>query len=277
MDCKYTNDGKKVAVVGKLNNQETIVQEIFVANDGSEIPSGENFVVKSIHDQPVESWKSKEAAEIESRLKELKRLEESGRSELRRFQEQAAAKIKALKGVVSKAAAGQLDVVEMFLSGEITHLVINDYHPAIVAFDKEIEQPERYSYDELRLISLYGRSDGTLNWKISQYYYGGGSKREIIPARSYADAVEISQAIYDRYFSECKKEGKYDYRVNPANWESIKEIKFPKAVMEHFRKEAEGRQKKHIAELKSQLAEAEKGLFEMGLNRSALKRAMKMK
>ena len=43
---KYTTDNKKVIVVGKLNSQETIVQEIFISND-SEIPSGEHFVVKS--------------------------------------------------------------------------------------------------------------------------------------------------------------------------------------------------------------------------------------
>jgi len=48
-NIKFTSDGKKVAVVGKLNAQETIVQEIFVSN-GNEIPSGENFVVKSLHD-----------------------------------------------------------------------------------------------------------------------------------------------------------------------------------------------------------------------------------
>ena len=60
MDFKYLTDGRKVIVVGKLNNQDTIVQEIFVTKDGSEIPSGENFVVKSLHDEPVESWKKKE-------------------------------------------------------------------------------------------------------------------------------------------------------------------------------------------------------------------------
>src|SRR6476659_8101217 len=43
-DIKYTDDGKKVMVVGKLNAQQTIVQEIFVSA-GQEIPSGENFVV----------------------------------------------------------------------------------------------------------------------------------------------------------------------------------------------------------------------------------------
>ncbi len=39
---KYTTDGKKVVVLGNLNSQEKIVQEVFVV-DGSEIPSGEDY------------------------------------------------------------------------------------------------------------------------------------------------------------------------------------------------------------------------------------------
>jgi hypothetical protein len=70
MDTKYLSDGRKVVVVGKLNSQETIVQEIFCNKEGSEIPSGENFVVKSLHDSPVESWKNKEEKKLEKRIKE---------------------------------------------------------------------------------------------------------------------------------------------------------------------------------------------------------------
>ena len=56
METKFLSDGRKVVVVGALNNQETIVQEVFVTQQGDEIPGGERFVVKSLHDQPVESW-----------------------------------------------------------------------------------------------------------------------------------------------------------------------------------------------------------------------------
>jgi len=76
-NIKYTSDGKKVLVVGKLNAQETIVQEIFISND-NEIPSGENFVVKSLHDAPAVSWKEKNLKDFEDRYeKEKKHYEES--------------------------------------------------------------------------------------------------------------------------------------------------------------------------------------------------------
>ena len=64
MEIKFTTDGKKVIVIGSLNSQEKIVQEIFIVG-GSEIPSGEHFVVKSLHDAPAVSWKEKNIKEIE--------------------------------------------------------------------------------------------------------------------------------------------------------------------------------------------------------------------
>jgi hypothetical protein len=67
-NIKFTSDGKKVAIVGKLNSQETIVQEIFVQGE-SEIPSGEHFVVKSLHDTPAVSWKESELKKLEERYR----------------------------------------------------------------------------------------------------------------------------------------------------------------------------------------------------------------
>lgn len=56
MEIKFFFDGRKVVVVGALNNQETIVQEVFVTQQGDEIFGGERFVVKSLYDQLVELW-----------------------------------------------------------------------------------------------------------------------------------------------------------------------------------------------------------------------------
>lgn len=73
MQTKYTSDGKKVAIVGKLNAEQTIVQEIYVTDNGQEIPSGENFVVSSLHDQPVKKW----STFYEQKCKDMEKLYES--------------------------------------------------------------------------------------------------------------------------------------------------------------------------------------------------------
>ena len=39
METKYLSDGRKVVVIGQLNNVESIVQEIFVSDGGDQIPT----------------------------------------------------------------------------------------------------------------------------------------------------------------------------------------------------------------------------------------------
>ena len=70
-NIKYTSDGKKVVVVGALNSKETIVQEVFVQGE-TEIPSGENFVVKSLHNSPSISWKEKNLLDLEKKYETIK-------------------------------------------------------------------------------------------------------------------------------------------------------------------------------------------------------------
>ena len=93
MDYKYLSDGRKVVVIGNLNNKETIVQEIFISKSGDEIPGGERFVVKSLHDEPVMSYKDKQAIESEKREQESKRRVDV----LQRAESQLIDKLKALK------------------------------------------------------------------------------------------------------------------------------------------------------------------------------------
>jgi len=66
-NIKYTTDGKKVVIIGDLNQTDKIVQEIFVTENGDEIPQGERFVVKSLLDEPAKSWKETRLEELEAR------------------------------------------------------------------------------------------------------------------------------------------------------------------------------------------------------------------
>lgn len=94
MQTKYTNDGKKVAIVGKLNADQTIVQEVLITENGQEIPSGENFVVSSLHDQPVKKWSTyykdrckQEEKECEYKLKQLQEQNRRLYDQLKRYKE----------------------------------------------------------------------------------------------------------------------------------------------------------------------------------------------
>ena len=91
MNDKFLTDGRKVRVIGKLNNNESIVQEIYIDEGGSEIPSGDNFTAKNLHDAPVETYTDREIKKkkaklvsIESEITNICRKEKLARQELKK-------------------------------------------------------------------------------------------------------------------------------------------------------------------------------------------------
>lgn len=231
METKYTADGKKVAVLGKLNNEEWIVQEIYV-DDGREFPAGENFVCKTLLDTPSKTHLSYRVERQEMELakldKEIEEIRKKQRELTRTYNRDAITE--RVRGIQRKFALEELDTLFDFLNDEITHVVMRKWRGyGIVEFGKAIEDADGTHFDGLKLVSLFGtRSNGarndnerslTLDWRINQYRDGSGSWKEIIPFKSYEAAVEyIDDAIKDEDATETNIEmkGKYGLR-NPTD------------------------------------------------------------
>jgi len=204
---KYTTDGKKVVIIGNLNSKEIIVQEIFIS-DGAEIPSGEQFIVKSLHDAPVESWKDKKLRELEERYKSRKSViaRETGAME-KRYHKSKIELTELIKH--SGFCAGYLNdkAVSTFLSflkGEITHVARFSYWKyEIVSLTDAIVRDDEYG-KELKLISLYGRSEGDFEWKINHYSDGSGGSTTIVPCTSFEQAT---LAIQKKIANQIKARG----------------------------------------------------------------------
>ena len=207
---KYLSDGRKVAIVGQLNAAETIVQEIFISGE-NEFPSGENFVVKSLHDQPVVSWKEKNLAEIESRYETEKSRIERDIKELRKKSSAEKKLIQAVIATTKSAANGLPDTLVKFLNGEITHLVIDQYKYSIETLVDAVSPNDRYD-DDIKLITLFGRSKGELEFRINDYSDGSGGNKTILPCGSFQEAkIALERRIKDRTES-----GGVDYRMVEA-------------------------------------------------------------
>lgn len=263
MTIKYTSDGKKVLVVGKLNATQHIVQEIFVTN-GQEIPSGANFVAESLHDAPAESWKAKNLRELEARYEKEKAAIERETSAMQdRFrvaQEKAKARTVQLLAFAKSADDAQLQRLHALLAGEITHFYIDYYKPQIVTWDDEIvfqtdRNWGRLKVEGMRLLSLFGRSDGSLDYRISDYSDGSGSWRRIVPCRSYEEALAEAQAQLDAQ-AALYVSGERGY-ISFDEWRGIKGIRLP---AEAFAKHVENQRKnaaERIAKLRAEIASIE--------------------
>lgn len=204
MSFKYLSDGRKVVVIGKLNNEESIVQEIFVSASGDEVPSGERFVTKSLHNEPVKSWKEKQLDDYEKRKKaceaELNKIDARIRDAQTRLEE-ATEHLKQVNAIKNNIKESDLDLFVGFISGTIQYVVCNSY---------EIEPPQKladilgtydnfYSgakkFDGLKLLSVLGKSDGNLMYRINRYRDGSGGDTEIYPFTTYAAAINKIKEI----------------------------------------------------------------------------------
>lgn len=262
-EIKYTNDGRKVLVVGKLNAKQSIVQEIFVS-DGNEIPSGENFVVGSLHEAPAESWKEKRLRELEERYDrtrvELERRIEKARQSLSEAETKAKLRASALLAFAKNSDDEQLQRLHAFLAGEVTHFFINGYPPKIISFDDDtVFDVDRWGgskkIDGIKLVSLVGRSGGNLAYRLSDYRDGSGGSTEVIPCRSYAEAAAEAQKVLDVLAADYVS-GTVGY-LDLSRWEKIEGIAIPGDAMEKFNAEKRKAANDQIERLKSQIAELE--------------------
>jgi hypothetical protein len=224
---KYLADGRKVIVIGQLNNIETIVQEIFINDAGDEIPSGERFVVKSLHDSPVISWQAKEVARLDKWLQEIK----DGIEKAKREEKEALNQLKAIKSLLAKSKGLEaaftpehVERIAAFMTGQIEYLLVESYEikPPVKMIDKIIQwdsgwgRSER-SYEDIKLISVLGKSNCELGYKIHKYSDGSGSSDTVYPCLSLDEAKEkikeraLSLIEVDRLsekdFEVCKSMG----------------------------------------------------------------------
>lgn len=262
-EYKYTDDGRKVIVVGALNAQQSIVQEIYVSGD-QEIPSGENFVVSNLHDEPVESWKEKRLREIEERYENgRERMERDFQKEQKRLseaREKAKLQANALFAFAKNSDEEQLERLWDFLAGEITHFFLGDRcDPKIVTWDDDaLYQCDRWGgggkkIEDIKLISLMGRSKGDLAFRLHQYSDGSGGSQEVIPCRSYEEALQEAQSALDEIAANYVENGRSFF--NPEKWQQIEGIVIPERALQKHREEEEQRRKERIDKLKQELSD----------------------
>lgn len=263
-DIKYTNDGKKVLVVGKLNAEQTIVQEIFVSA-GQEIPSGENFVVKSLHDQPAESWKEKNLRELEQRYEKDKKSLQAEIDQQRARLSSAKGKAKlhadALFGFVDSSSDHQLHLLKAFVSGQVTHIFVGGHSPEIIDWQEGRKGFDIDNYNGrselkgIKLVSLFGYSEGNLEYRLHSYRDGSGGSEIVHPATSYAEALSMAQAELDEQASKFVSGESGSFYLN--YWQKIDGVFIPGEAIEKCKALEDAGRIRRIQSLRDELAKLE--------------------
>src|SRR3546814_12346728 len=100
------------------------------------------------------------------------------------------------------------------MAGQITHLFVAGYYPEIISWtdsNKVYDADSFYHHARLegiKLVSLMGKSDGDLSYRLHEYRDGSGSSTTIYPCTSYEAALVMAQAQLDEERSEERRVGK---------------------------------------------------------------------
>lgn len=219
METKFLSDGRKVVIVGQLNNTETIVQEVFVTQTGDELPGGERFVVKSLHDQPVESWLSREKVKQEKSLADAKsKIEQINKEigDLRNtlsFWKEMVKQVRAFSEYIDEA---QLDHFADVMTGQVRFAIRRDYNlPSIERFEDFMSSIDNYygrkNFEGIKMLSVLGSTNGDIALRVNRYSDGSGG----------SDTVEFYKTIEEA--RQCVKRIALE-RLN-GNGLSIDEVK----------------------------------------------------
>lgn len=210
MESKFLSDGRKVTIIGQLNNTEWIVQEVFVTAQGDEIPSGERFTAKSLHDSPVETYKDRQEKKLNESIRTLQNKETAVQESIKKLERERIAYEKTFKStkalsdsLLKQIDEGAFNLLCDVMAGNVKYLVEDSgygvYEPKL--FLDAIKSYDSYDI-EIKLLSLFGRSNGSLVYKMSQYYDGSGGSREVILIRTDEELAQYYtnkvKAIYEK-------------------------------------------------------------------------------
>lgn len=109
---------------------------------------------------------------------------------------------KELEGVLQEAAERMaklkqhkgLERLEDFVAGRITHYVKYSYGPPeIIRFEDATTDDASGRVNKLKLLTLFGRTNGNLEWGLNRWSDGSGCSSTVIPCTSYLESVGVAK------------------------------------------------------------------------------------
>lgn len=114
------------------------------------------------------------------------------------------------KSTLAKLAQHRtLERIEDFIEGRRLPLVVivGGYGaPVLRTVEEATKLDDRYTR-ETKLMTLFGKPDGDLEWRINQYHDGSGSWTTVYPVATEDEARALVREMYAGHLKEWRKEG----------------------------------------------------------------------
>lgn len=187
------------------NTEDGYVVFPTMLDEGEEIYRGDPVIVHSVFKDPPRAQHETKIKGLNAEIQDLVGQRGKLQSDIRTHEVAHEKRMKKLGTIKA------LENLEYFIDGKITHFVIDRWKYKIVAAaDAHCDS----SNQDTKLLTLFGRSDGDLAWRLNQYYDGSGSHFAAYPCLSYEEATTKLIELTDGDFKEFRDKGK--------NWYSLK-------------------------------------------------------
>ena len=226
----YKIDGTKGTYIEKLITGEHVVSVEFYDthyyNDEPEVVENITQIWDKVYANAPTTAKEEKIAQldrdIDTRTQSYYELSAKVTDKRRELLDLEAESKARLSNITQHKALANL---ELFIQGKITHfLIVASGSYSIMDFDTAIALSESdRGFDRpnaIKLLTLYGRSNGDLEWQINQYSDGSGSSKQVYPCISEEDAKYKAITVWLEKLDKLKRE---DYNLISI-FETAKEL-----------------------------------------------------
>jgi|SRR5687768_7078500 len=259
-DTVYLIDGTECEFITSFGRGRQFLVNVILLSGHDEELIVDPTIVTQIFPEPPTPKRAKQIEaldqEIAKREKEISRLQHEQRDiEIR---------ARHFNDLIKRNEA--LQFVEAFLENRITHLVVvTEYHKIhILPFQEAIKADMRYD-SGLKLLSLFGKSGGNLQWRLHKYSTEGDPE-DVYPFFSFESARSFAQTkINELTAGAVVDKSSYILENALASVEEINKISevkvtVPDFVADYVRKQRERQLEQRKEKLLEELREIERKL-----------------
>lgn len=245
----YNNHAQKGYLNGYTQDGEAIVEVMFkfeTEQGWEELPAQIEVWSKWFTSPPVQV----KAAEVEALLEKerevktrINQLEATERQARRSYDD----RMRFLK------TFPKLERLDDFLSGKFTHIVTwGWYKLEILKIDDFMKER-----DGMRLLTLYGKTNGELNWMLGEYSDHSGGKQSCAPCFSYEEAIKELQRISEERFTALRTTTEPNFRTDTCRYSIEAYRKYglnpPQDIVDILKAEEERNLKKQQTEKRKEI------------------------
>lgn len=249
-DAKFSNDGNEYRTAEVPDGCCLVWRQ--VVSDDDEAYDGELLLVNksALHDSPPRRKLDSKIAELDATRKDLCVQIGALRKELKDFENVADVRMVKLKQYKSLAR------LEDYLAGRITHYVESTTYapPKILALEDTRADEGNGRYNKLKLLTLFGRADGDLEWGLNRYSDGSGCYTTVVPCTSYSEAREVAGELFATHDAKATDP---EERTSPQSAWVTRAQEYGIQMSGNYRRQLQeqqgARRQEQIAKIESQL------------------------